>query len=231
MIGLKMLISNKYCSSHFEDKNIPVEFIILHYTAQTLKGSLDIFLNSKPISCHLIIDRDGSVYELVECWKGICKKAFHAGKSYFLFNEKKKWEDFNDFSIGIELVNWNGNIFPFTEEQYHSLFEVLSHFREIYPNLKNSDRILGHEHIAGFRGKKDPGCLFDWNRLFKKVYKETQKTLPSVLTKKQSESLSFMKQSIKWNDQKAKQISSLMEVKTLPFWIKKYFFIFFFDRF
>ena len=222
-----MLISKKYRSSHFADKNIPVEFVILHYTAQTLKGSLDIFLNSKPVSCHLIIDRDGSVYELVECWEGICKKAFHAGLSYFLSNKKEKWEDFNNFSIGIELVNWNGNIFHFTEEQYHSLFEVLAHLKEIYPNLKNSDRILGHEHIAGFRGKKDPGRLFDWKRLFKEVYKDLKKTLPSVLTRKQSESLNFMKKSIKWNDQKSKRISSFMELTPLPFWIKKYFFIFF----
>ena len=224
-----MLVSKKYRSSHFDDKNIPVEFVILHYTAQTLKGSLDIFLDSKPVSCHLLIDRDGSVYELVDCLNGSCKKAFHAGQSYFLFNKKEKWEDFNNFSIGIELVNWNGNIFHFTEEQYRSLFEVLSHLKEIYPNLKNSDRILGHEHIAGFRGKKDPGFYFDWKRLFKEVYKDSQKILFPVLTEKQFKTLSFMRQTKKWNDQKAKRISLLIEQTSLPFWLKKLFFFVFFQ--
>ena len=220
-----MLISKKCRSPHFENKNIPVEFVILHYTAQSLKGSLDIFLGSKPVSCHLLIDRDGSVYELVECWEGKCKKAFHAGQSYFVC-EQKKWKNFNDFSIGIELVNWNGNIFHFTEEQYQSLFKILSCLKKIYPALKNSDRVLGHEHIAGFRGKKDPGYLFDWKRLFREVYQDSQKTLSPVLTERQVSALQFMKQPKKWNDQKARQISLLMEQTVISFWLKKLFFRF-----
>ena len=217
-----MLISKKYRSSHFEDINIPVEFIVLHYTAQTLKGSLDIFLGSKLVSCHLLIDRDGSAYELVECWEGLCKKAFHAGHSHFRF-KRKEWKDFNNFSIGIELVNWNGNIFHFTEEQYHSLFKVLSHLKTIYPALNSSDRVLGHEHIAGFRGKKDPGYFFDWKRLFEEVYQDSQKKFSSVLTQTQADALQFMKKPKKWNDQKARKISLLMEKTRLPFWLKKMF--------
>ncbi|MCZ0933189.1 MAG: N-acetylmuramoyl-L-alanine amidase [Oligoflexia bacterium] len=221
-----MLVSKKYRSPHFEDINIPVEFVILHYTAQTLKGSLDIFLGSKPVSCHLLIDRDGSVYELAGCWGSSCKKAFHAGQSYFWSVQQEKWKNFNGFSIGIELVNWNGNIFPFTEEQYHSLFKVLFHLKKIYPALNNSDRVLGHEHIAGFRGKKDPGYFFDWQRLFREVYKDSQKTLAPVLTESQSRSLRFMKKPKRWNDQKARRISWLMEQTAIPFWLKKLFFRF-----
>ena len=219
-----MLISKKYRSPHFEDINIPVEFVILHYTALSLKGSLDIFLGSKSVSCHLLIDRDGSVYELVDCWEGACKKAFHAGRSVFLSEQKEEWKNFNDFSIGIELVNWNGNIFQFTELQYQSLFKVLSHLKELYPALNNSNRLLGHEHIAGFRGKKDPGYFFDWDRLFQEVYQNSQKTLFPVLTKRQFNSLQFMNKSKKWNDQKARQISSFMEKTNWPFWLKKIFF-------
>ena len=220
-----MLISKKYQSPNFENKNIPVEFVILHYTAQSLKKSLDIFLDSKSVSCHLLIDRKGAVYELVKCWEGNCNKAFHAGES-FLSNQNKTWKNFNDFSIGIELINWNGNIFSFTKEQYQSLFKVLIHLKKIYPSLNNSNRVLGHEHIAGFRGKKDPGYCFDWQSLFKEVYAEPNKTLHPVFTKKQYEALQFMKKHKAWNDQKAKKISSLMEKRKLPFWLKKLFFSF-----
>ena len=221
-----MLISKKYRSPHFEDKNISVEFVILHYTAQSLKASLDIFLGAKPVSCHLLIDREGFIYELVNCWEGGCKKAFHAGQSYFLSSKKKEWKNFNDFSVGIELENWNGNIFQFTEKQYQSLFKVLSHLKRLYPALNDSDRLLGHEHIAAFRGKKDPGCLFDWERTFKEVYNLSNKKLSPALTKKQFESLKFMKRPQKWHDQKARQISSLMEKTSLPFWLKRLFFKF-----
>ena len=221
-----MFISKKYRSAHFENTNIPVEFVVLHYTAQSLRGSLDIFLDSKPVSCHLLIDRDGSAYELVDCWEGVCKKAFHAGHSSFLSEQKEEWKNFNGFSIGIELVNWNGNIFPFTEEQYQSLFKVLFHLKTIYPALNNPDRVLGHEQIAGFRGKKDPGFFFDWKRLFQTAYKDSQKKLSSILTEKQVEALQFMKKSKNWNDQKARQVSSFMEQEAIPFWLKKLFFRF-----
>jgi len=233
-----MFISKRYSSPHFENKLIPVEFVILHYTAQSLTESLKILsdLNStKPASCHLLIDEQGGLYELVDCWEGSCKKAFHAGSSRFVDVQGKRWENFNSFSLGIELVSWNGNIFHFTESQYKSLFEVLSCLKNLYPSLQNPERILGHEHIAGFRGKKDPGCFFDWEQLFKSVYPDQfashSNSFPipkrsSILTKKQRQSLVFLTDSLKWDDQKARQISLIMEKPFLPFCLKKLYFSF-----
>ena len=227
-----MLVSKKYHSPNFQKKIINVEFVVFHYTAQSLKESLKIFLSpgQSSVSCHLLIDEEGEVYELVDCWNGSCKKAFHAGRSSLIDSKGKKWEDFNNSSLGIELVNWNGNIFHFSENQYKSLFEVLLHLKNIYPILENPERIVGHEHIAGFRGKSDPGYLFDWKRLFKAVYPEKQepKRIP-ILTKKQYQSLSFLKDPQTWNDKKARKISLLME-RPLPFWLKKLFFWFIMKR-
>ena len=219
-----MQIYKDYRSPHFKDEMIPVEFVVLHYTAQSLKGSLNIFLSSKSmVSCHLLIDRDGSTYELVDCWDAKVKKAFHAGQSVWQDSKGKKWSGFNDFSIGIELVNWNGNVFLFTEEQYQSLFKVLSYLKSKFPQLQKPHRILGHEHIAGFRGKKDPGYLFDWSYLFNKVYLTADnRNFPirnSILTKKEIDSL--LKKSKKWDDNKAKKISLILENKYYPFWFKK----------
>ena len=155
-------------SPHTDGAPVPVEFLILHYTACSLQGALDIFLSKKrAVSCHLLIDRGGRIFEPIPCWDGVCLKAFHAGRSRLNFSEKRV--DFNNFSIGVELVNWNGNFYPYTERQYQSLFKALLHLQKLYPLLKDPRRILGHEHIAGFRGKADPGALFDWKRFFGEV--------------------------------------------------------------
>ena len=233
-----MIVFKEHCSPHFEDQEIPVEFVVLHYTAQSLEESLRIFTSgSKALSCHLLIDEKGKVYELVKCWEGTCYKAFHAGQSSFLDSQSRRWDSFNNFSLGIELVNWNGNIFNFTEDQYQSLFELLTHLKSIYPALQNPERIVGHEHITGFRGKKDPGALFDWEKLFQSLYKKIDKRgldfiwdqnlvfqRSSVLTKKQCQSLAFLKNSRNWNDKTARQISLIMEQLFLPFWLKKILF-------
>ncbi|MBC6415848.1 MAG: N-acetylmuramoyl-L-alanine amidase [Bdellovibrionales bacterium] len=215
-----MQVYKKYRSPHFENQFIPVEFVILHYTAQSLKESLNIFLGSKPVSCHILIDRKGFVYEMVSCWQGGVKKAFHSGKSFWRDRENNSWKNFNDFSLGIEIVNWNGNIFPFTLDQYESLSKVLKHFQTQYSKLNHPERILGHEHISGFRGKKDPGYLFNWNLLFQKVY-STKKVQKAILTKKEQKSLSFLSQVERWNDRKAKHISLILENNKYPFWMKK----------
>lgn len=226
---VSIVANNNHSAIHFEDRAIPVEFLVLHYTAQSLAQSLQILTQGdREVSCHLLLDERGEIYELVACLEGTCKKAFHAGPSRFLDSEGKNWENFNQFSLGIELVNWNGNIFSFTEAQYRSLFGLLSHLKGKYPALENPDRIVGHEHIAGFRGKKDPGGLFDWERLFKKSYPgKSPPKRPSVLSPSQIQSLSFLKNSKPWNDKRAEAISRFMEARFPSFFLKRIFFRFF----
>ena len=227
----KAIITKEFRSPSWKKKNLAVEFAVLHYTAQSLKSSLEIFLSrSRGLSCHLLIDRLGKIYELVSCWDGVCLQAFHAGKSHYLDSKGKYWEAFNQFSIGVELVNWNGNIFPFHKKQYESLFTALTHLKKLYPALQDPERILGHEHIAGFRGKADPGRMFDWDLLYKAVYPSRPLSpqalycRSSSLSQKRQKALGFLKKPSAWNDKKARQISLLMEKPKLPFWLKKVLF-------
>ena len=217
-----MNISTKYRSVWFEPKPVPVEFVVLHYTAQSLEQSLKIFLNPKgpPVSCHFLIDTRGKIYELVSCLNGRRHKAFHAGKSRFADSHKKLWTGFNDFSLGIELVNWNGNVFPYPEAQYASLFQLILRLKAVYPALQKPERIVGHEHIAGFRGKKDPGRLFDWPRLFKNVYNIQGAPAPLRQAVLRQNPAGFLKNPNRWNDKRAKRISLIMESRA-PFWLKK----------
>jgi N-acetylmuramoyl-L-alanine amidase len=169
-----MNIVTAHSSPNFTDLEIPVEFVVLHFTATTLERTLQIFKDTtSEVSSHLVIDRDGTVYELVACLHGSALRAWHAGKSRLevvTHGDARLVESFNDRSIGIELVNLNGNLFPYSEAQYASLFGVFERLKALYPALEKPESVVGHEQIAGFRGKCDPGIRFEWDRLFSVCY-------------------------------------------------------------
>lgn len=169
----KAMMYQRISIPNYDKVPIEVEFLVIHYTGGTLERALSLFKNPEAaVSAHLIIGTEGEIIETVPCMEGTALRAWHAGKSYW-FNDGRQWENFNNFSIGIELVNFNGNIFRYTESQYQSLSQVIKHLQGIYPALKSATRILGHEHIACRRGKADPGCLFEWERIFKSCYTDT----------------------------------------------------------
>lgn len=166
----KMPDNRKLPSPNCTKENIPVEFLVLHYTAVDLQTTLNIFLDPQcQVSAHLVIGEDGSVIEMVDCMEGKAHRAWHAGESRW-----ESWQAFNDFSIGIELVNLNGNLFEFTDAQYESLKKVVGPLQQLYPALEDAGRVVGHEHIAGFRGKADPGYCFDWQRFYQDCYPDQQ---------------------------------------------------------
>jgi N-acetyl-anhydromuramyl-L-alanine amidase AmpD len=154
----------------FDNTVIDVEFLVLHYTGGSLRRSLELFLDpQRKVSAHLLIAPDGEVVELVPCLDGKALQAWHAGESMW-DDGKKLWSGFNAFSIGIEMVNVHGNFFQYTFEQYRSLTRVINYLKRIYPKLESANRLVGHEHIAGWRGKADPGSMFEWERIFSGCY-------------------------------------------------------------
>ncbi|MEM7658720.1 MAG: N-acetylmuramoyl-L-alanine amidase, partial [Bacteroidota bacterium] len=88
-----------------------LEAVIIHYTAASKKSSLGTLLGKPRVSCQLIIDESGNIYQTLD----FNERAWHAGTSKW--NGKEFW---NNRSIGIELVN-NG---PLTLEdgKFKALF-------------------------------------------------------------------------------------------------------------
>ncbi|RMF09253.1 MAG: N-acetylmuramoyl-L-alanine amidase [Alphaproteobacteria bacterium] len=139
-----------------------VDMVVLHYTgmesmAAALARMLDV--NAK-VSAHYMIDKDGSLYRLVD----ETHRAWHAGVSYWAGER-----DINSISIGIELVNpghaypgYAGGYRPFPEAQMATLEALLGEVMARHRILPS--RVLGHSDVAPAR-KKDPGELFDWERL------------------------------------------------------------------
>jgi N-acetylmuramoyl-L-alanine amidase len=157
-------------SPNYDPRPIDVRFLVLHYTAVDRARTLEIFTDpARKAAAHLVVDLDGSITECVPCWAGAALRAWHAGASRWNHGATT-YETFNDWSIGIEVVNYNGNIFPFIDAQYIALAEIVAHLRRHYPMLARAEAVIGHEQIAGFRGKADPGWCFDWPRFFATCY-------------------------------------------------------------
>ena len=171
-----------FLSPNTDSKKVDVQFLILHYTGCSLEETFQLFQNPrKKVSSHLIIDPKGMIYEVIPCLNHHPITAFHCGNSHWTDATNKKWENLNAFSIGVELVNHNGNVFPYTKAQYQSLTHITHKLKSLYPPLKSPERVLGHEHIAGFRGKVDPGHQFQWDTYFKNTYSTSKNNIPKRL--------------------------------------------------
>tara|TARA_Y100000389_G_scaffold117002_1_gene114208 strand:+ start:1471 stop:2193 length:723 start_codon:yes stop_codon:yes gene_type:complete len=134
-----------------------IKFLIIHYTGmQSEIESIKRLKNSKSkVSCHYFINRKGVITQMVKD----NKVAWHAGKSKW-----KKFQNLNEYSIGIELVN-KGHEFgyqKFSKIQITNLIKLSKKLKKKY-SLKK-ENILGHSDIAPLR-KLDPGEKFPWKKL------------------------------------------------------------------
>ncbi len=176
--NVKKMVPSPNHSGEFE-KGYP-DTVIMHYTAGPYNKSLKTLTNPRvKASAHVIIDRDGTITQLVP----FNLIAWHAGRSYY-----KGRSGFNKFSIGIEMVNagwltksgnlyrsWYGETFNpsevieavhrnqtrpkfwqvYTPEQIDAAYDLVQLLIDTY-GIKS---ILGHEEIAPKR-KQDPGPAF-----------------------------------------------------------------------
>ena len=158
--------------------------IVIHYTAgASALSSADYLANdTTPVSAHLVIARDGTIYQLVD----FATQAWHAGKSRYLGKTGQ-----NAYTVGIELDNagllhesnkryytWFGKrvsdtqviklVNPqtgfhawwhiYTEIQLKTLKEVCLILIDHY----KFKQIVGHSEIS-LSGKIDPGPAFPMN--------------------------------------------------------------------
>jgi len=188
--NVKQFVKSPNISGEFA-KGLP-DTIVMHYTAGPFKPALNTLTNPRVrASAHVILDRDGSITQLVP----FNIEAWHAGKSSY-----GSRDGMNQYSIGIEMVNsgpltksgnvyrsWFGSAFnpsdvieathrnetqprfwhTYTEEQIQTAYELCQVIMDNY-GIKF---ILGHEEIAPMR-KQDPGPAFPLDRLRNKLLNE-----------------------------------------------------------
>ena len=137
-------------------------YIMQHHTVGDLTSTIKTFTEGKETSAHFVIDRDGTIYGLVDP----VYRAYHAGgghlnegsKLYPKSLEALKKNDMNSVSIGIENVN-KGNE-PYTEAQMRANASLCQYLSEKFPSI-NPNLMLGHSDWAIGR-KIDPSPYFPW---------------------------------------------------------------------
>ena len=131
----------------------PVDTLVLHYTELNLEESLRV-LRSGGVSAHYVLDVDGVAYKILDA----DKVAWHAGLSTW-----RGRAAVNARSIGIEVVNLNGNRYPYPAGQIEALIELCQVIIAENPAILQGN-IVGHSDIAP-RRKVDPGVFFPWKLL------------------------------------------------------------------
>jgi N-acetylmuramoyl-L-alanine amidase len=134
-----------------------VDILVLHYTELPLRESLDILCDGTRearVSAHYVLDEDGTVYRLVPEER----VAWHAGRSHW-----RGRESLNATSIGIEIVNLDGDRHDYPAQQIASLIELCRGILARHPAIEPRN-VVGHSDIAPQR-KVDPGRRFPWQTL------------------------------------------------------------------
>ena len=131
--------------------------LVLHYTELPLEESLHVLTDaSRPlrVSSHYVLAEDGAVYRLVPEER----MAWHAGLSYWRGRER-----LNETSIGIEIVNLDGDRHDYPPVQVAALIELCRDILARHPAIEPRN-VVGHSDIAPQR-KIDPGRRFPWKSL------------------------------------------------------------------
>lgn len=139
-------------------KSRKISCVVIHATATGgLASPLEwLCLPASKVSAHYLIDKDGTIYQLVQ-EKDI---AWHAGESFW-----NGQAHVNAFSIGIELVNPNDGVYPYPEEQKQACAELVISICKEY-GIPAKD-VVGHCHVA--LGRKTDPAGWDWEEFYARL--------------------------------------------------------------
>lgn len=141
-----------------EPRKHPVTLLVLHHTAGSLPSSLDKLQGKDPkhkVGIHYVVTDEPKPRVIRMVPESMA--AYHAGKSAW-----GRLVGLNQHSIGIEVINFDGNVYGYSEAQAEVLFALCSEI------IRRHDlrpwNVVGHSDISVGR-KIDPGSKFPWSKL------------------------------------------------------------------
>ena len=141
-----------------EPRKESVTCLILHHTAGSLPSSLEILQGKDPkhkVGVHYVVTDEPKPRVIRMVPENM--SAFHAGKSAW-----GKLINLNQSSIGIEIINYDGNVYPYSDAQADIIFALCEEI--IRRHGIKPWNVLAHSDIAVGR-KVDPGSKFPWAKL------------------------------------------------------------------
>jgi N-acetyl-anhydromuramyl-L-alanine amidase AmpD len=141
-----------------EPRKEPVTCLVLHHTAGSLPSSLDILQGKDPkhkVGIHYVVTDEPKPRVIRMVPESMA--AYHAGKSAW-----GKLNGLNQHSIGIEIINYDGNVYPYSDAQVAIIFALCDEI--IRRHGIKPWNVLAHSDIAVGR-KVDPGLKFPWAKL------------------------------------------------------------------
>jgi N-acetyl-anhydromuramyl-L-alanine amidase AmpD len=141
-----------------EPRKQPITCLILHHTAGSLPSSLEILQGKDPkhkVGVHYVVTDEPKPRVIRMVPEALA--AYHAGKSAW-----GQLIGLNQHSIGIEIINYDGNVYPYSEAQADIIFALCDEI------IKRHDikpwNVIGHSDVSVGR-KVDPGSKFPWAKL------------------------------------------------------------------
>jgi len=142
-----------------EARRGPIQVLVLHHTGGNLAGSYDVLQGKQSnhrVGIHYLVTDEQPPRVIAMVPEN--KVAYHAGKSGW-----RQFESLNQNSIGIEIINLDGNIHPYAPGQKDVIVKLCADILRRNPTIAPTE-VLAHSDIAVGR-KIDPGLLFPWAEL------------------------------------------------------------------
>ena len=147
---------------------LPVDYVVIHDTEETLQGTLDIFQNTDPKTAHgssanYVVDTDGTVYQLVH-------------DADFTYNVGNYW--YNQHSMAVEHVGFDATGF-----QWYNAAEYLGSAQLVAYLLKKFNLPLDRAHVVAHGtvpppiytlgpNHVDPGPYWMWDYYFDLIHQQ-----------------------------------------------------------
>jgi N-acetylmuramoyl-L-alanine amidase len=156
VVNPKLSIIQGPASAGVEARKQPISILVLHHTASSLPSALETLqgrTKGHVVGVHYLVSAEAPKARIFRmCPDSLA--AFHAGKSAW-----GKFEGLNQSSLGIEIVNYDGNINPYPKPQVEAVLALAQHL--VTTHQISPENVVAHSDIAVGR-KIDPGSLFPW---------------------------------------------------------------------
>jgi N-acetylmuramoyl-L-alanine amidase len=155
-VNPKLSVIQGPASAAVEARKQPISILVLHHTASSLPSALDSLQGrskSHMVGVHYLVSDEQPKARIFRMCPDTLA-AYHAGKSAW-----GKAESLNQSSLGIEIVNYDGNVHPYPKPQVEAVLALAQHL--VTTHRISPENVVAHSDIAVGR-KVDPGALFPW---------------------------------------------------------------------